>query len=60
MPSFGADVDTRVVFGSIPELWDLLVEELRAGNWTLIEDEATGLTEVRFRFLNEPLRTLWA
>ena len=57
---FGADVDTRVVFDSIAELWGGLVDELRAGNWMLSEDEATGLTEVRFLSLHEPLNTLWA
>ena len=57
---FGADVDTRVVFDSIPELWGALVAELHAGNWTLREDEITGLTELQFLALREPLSTLWA
>jgi cell wall assembly regulator SMI1 len=57
---FGADVDTRVVFDTISELWGALVGELQSGNWTLQQEEITGLTEVRFLSLNEPLSTLWA
>lgn len=57
---FGADVETCVVFDSISELWGALIDELWAGNWTLRQEETTGLTEVSFLSLNEPLRTLWA
>jgi cell wall assembly regulator SMI1 len=57
---FGADVDTWVVFDSIPELWGALINELHAGNWTLVKDEITGLTYLQFVELNETLRQLWA
>jgi cell wall assembly regulator SMI1 len=57
---FGADVGTTVMFDSLHELWGTLLNELRVGNWKLVEDEFTGLITVQFRTLGGTLKKLWA
>jgi hypothetical protein len=58
---FGADVDVRVIFDSIEQLWGTLLEELHTGNWIIQLDEITKLTELHIQVLHsEVLQFLWA
>ncbi len=58
---FGADVDVRVIFDSIEQLWGTLLEELHTRNWIIQLDEITKLTELHIKVLHSKvLQLLWA